>query len=132
MARRAPARDEPAAVAAVMRRWTPAQRRLAVACQGLVRRVIPTMYERAYPGWNAVGFRDPQAGYVCGIFPVAHGLDLVFEHGAALADPEGLFAPRASLRQVRVVEVDDAEVLSRPALETLLQQAVLHGSTRHR
>jgi hypothetical protein len=34
---------------------------------------------------------DKRAGYVCGIFPRAGEVRLLFEHGAALADPEGIF-----------------------------------------
>lgn len=122
--------ESPAAIQAIVDNWPDKSSALAEPVRELVRRTVPTSWERAYPGWNAVGFRDAQAGYFCGIFPVAHGLDLVFEHGAALPDPTGLFAQRPQLRQVRVVELRTAADLRRRALADLLRAAVAVGSIR--
>ncbi|MBK8248688.1 MAG: hypothetical protein IPK85_14945 [Gemmatimonadetes bacterium] len=124
--------DDEAGASAILERWELPQQRLATACRRLVRKTIPTMFERPYPGWNAVGFRDPQAGYFVGMFPVAGGIDLVFEGGMELEDPHGLFADRPTMRQVRVVEVRRVSDLSRPGLHDLIRQAVLHGSMRRR
>lgn len=132
MAPRAKVTDDVAGADAIVAKWSAPQQRLAAACRAMVRRTIPTMYERPYPGWNAVGFRDPQAGYFAGIFPVTHGLDLVFEHGAAIEDVDGLFAARPTHRQIRVVEVRTLADVRRAALSALLQRAVLHGSARCR
>lgn len=132
MAARGKVSDDVAGADAIVARWTEPQRRLAAACRATVRRAIPTMYERPYPGWNAVGFRDPQAGYFAGIFPVAHGLDLVFEHGAAIEDADELFAVRPTHRQIRVVEVRTLADVRRAALAALLRRAVLHGSAKRR
>jgi hypothetical protein len=46
--------------------------------------------QRVHRGWQGVGFHHPDAGYVCGIFPRREGLQLLFEHGASLPDPEGV------------------------------------------
>lgn len=129
--RKAQGGDE-AGASAIVARWEASQQRLAAACRTMVRETIPTMFERPYPGWNAVGFRDPQAGYFVGMFPVAGGLDLVFERGCELEDPRGLFAVRPTMRQVRVVEVRRASDLSQPGLQDLIRQAVVHGSMRRR
>lgn len=57
-----------------------------------VRRVLldaePDLRERIYPGWRGVGFHHPDAGYVCAIYPAGERPLLLFEHGAALEDPD--------------------------------------------
>jgi hypothetical protein len=108
----------------------PAIRRIANAVRQVVRKEIPSAFEVAYPGWKAIGFRDPQAGYFCGLFPLESFVQLVFERGAELADPDGLFAQRPNLRQVRMVEVRTMAQARAPALRRLLVRAVVHGSTR--
>ena len=46
--------------------------------------------EVAYPGWQAIGYRDPRAGYVCGIFLFDDHVRLIFERGNLLPDPDGV------------------------------------------
>jgi hypothetical protein len=104
-------------------------RALADLVRAVVREAIPTAVEVAYPGWKAIGFRDPQSGYFCGLFPQADDVRLAFEHGAALPDPAGLFDPAgARLKQVRYVTVRSAADARRPELAALLRAAVLHGA----
>ena len=103
---------------------------IANAVRDVVRRAIPSAYEVGYPGWKAIGFRDPQSGYFCGLFPKEDQVLLAFERGADLADPDRLFAPRRNLRQVRMVEVRTVAAAKRPALRRLLERAVVHGSFR--
>ena len=126
------AQEVPGAVDAVLARWPARTQAMANAVRQFVPRIVPTITERAYGGWGAVGFREPQAGYVMGIFAMEGGIELVFERGATLDDPEGLFADRPWMKQVRVVEVRKPSDLRRRALAGLLRQAVLHGSIRTR
>jgi hypothetical protein len=35
----------------------------------LTRETVPEADERAYTGWQAIGYRIPEAGYFAGIFP---------------------------------------------------------------
>jgi hypothetical protein len=66
----------------------------------------PDLSEKVYPGWRGVGFRHPEAGYVCGIFPQPDGeLRLLFERGAALPDPDGVL--EGSGTQTRYLRVGD-------------------------
>jgi hypothetical protein len=66
-------------------------------------------------GWHSINYRDPDAGFVCALFPMADHVQLVFERGAALPDPYRRLTGTG--RQVRALEfttgsdVDPAMVL---------------------
>jgi hypothetical protein len=70
----------------------------------------PDLTERVYLGWDGIGFRHPDAGYVCAIYPREQDQEvrLLFEHGARLDDPEGLLEGAGSqTRFIPVQERDD-------------------------
>lgn len=69
----------------------------------LVQAAVPDAVESAYLGWHGLGYRHPEAGYFCAIFPRAAEVRLSFEHGTLLRDPHRLL--RGTGRQVRYVEV---------------------------
>ncbi len=83
----------------------------------------PQLVERARRGWHSINYHDPDAGFVCAIFPAADRVQLVFEHGARLPDPEGRLSGTGA--QVRTLEFPagadvDAELVVRfldPAVE---------------
>jgi len=62
----------------------------------------PQLEERVRTGWHSINYRDAAAGFVCAIFPGADRVQLVFEHGARLPDPEGRLSGTG--RQVRTIE----------------------------
>ncbi len=69
----------------------------------------PDLTERVYPGWDGIGFRHPDAGYVCAIYPREQEQEvrLLFEHGVRLDDPEGLLEGAGTqTRFIRVRERD--------------------------
>src|ERR671914_3023817 len=68
----------------------PPRLRLANRVRAVVLRAVPTLTERALPGWRAIGFRDAQAGHVCALVPFGPEVRLYVEHGARLSDPDGL------------------------------------------
>jgi hypothetical protein len=68
--------------------FLPDVRALAGALRALILRTIPTASEHAYSGWRGIGYRHPQSGYFCGIFPQRDHVKLGFEYGAALPDPD--------------------------------------------
>lgn len=82
----------------------------------------PELAERVYRGWRGVGFRHPEAGYVCAIFPKGERVELLFEHGAALVDPERRLEGGGS--QTRVLPVASADPDTARAIGELVQQAV--------
>jgi hypothetical protein len=71
----------------------------------------PQLRERVQRGWHSINYRDPAAGFVCAVFPLADRVHLIFERGADLPDPDGLLT--GSGKQVRMLvfvpgeEVDD-------------------------
>ncbi len=75
----------------------------------------PELVERVRTGWHSINYRDPEAGFVCALFPTGDRVQLVFEHGAAMPDPHGRLTGTG--RQVRALEfrtaaeVDPAMVL---------------------
>ena len=75
----------------------------------------PRLEERVRRGWHSINYHDRAAGYVCGIFPLADRVQLIFEQGARLPDAQGRLSGTGS--QVRAMEfatesdVDPAVVL---------------------
>jgi hypothetical protein len=83
----------------------------------------PDLSERLYPGWRGVGYRHPEAGYVCGLFPQPDGeLRLLFEHGATIADPEGVLeGPGTQTRYIIARELDPT-LVARYVQQAIAQQ----------
>lgn len=106
--------------------YPPEVRALAQRLRALVRETVPTASEHVYQGWKALGYRDPQSGYFCGIFPQPDHVRLLFEHGAALPDPDGLLT--GTTRQVRYVEVRNARDIRPGPIQGLLRAALVHGA----
>jgi DNA transformation protein len=117
-------------IAAILRPYTPRIRALAGRLRVLVRDVLPTAEERAMVGWKGIGYRDPQAGYVCGVFPQEDHVRLLFEHGAALDDADRLLT--GTTKQTRYIEVRSVRDIRVRAIGRLLRSAILHGSVRVR
>jgi hypothetical protein len=63
----------------------------------------PQLVERARKGWHSINYRDPAVGFVCAIFPGGDHVQLVFEHGARLPDPDGRLS--GSGKQVRALDL---------------------------
>ena len=103
----------------------PEARELALWLRDVVLAAEPDLAERVYPGWDGIGYRHPDAGYVCGIFPRDDGVRLLFEHGARLDDPDGLLEGQGSQTRHTVVRAPDprlAEQLGRLVHETVAQR----------
>jgi hypothetical protein len=83
----------------------PATADLALWVRQLVLASEPDLTERVYRGWDGIGFRHPDGGYVCAIYP--HDQDqevrLLFEHGVRLQDQEHLLEGAGS--QTRFIRV---------------------------
>ena len=78
--------------------------------------------ERAYPVWRGIGYRHPQCGYFCGIFPQKTGVRLYFEYGVYLADPDRLLEGRG--KQTRYVEVRRQRDIHVRPLRRLIREAL--------
>ena len=66
----------------LLARYSPGIRALAASLRRLVCVTVPEASEYVNAGWGALGYRHPEAGYFCGVFPFADHVKLLFEHGA--------------------------------------------------
>lgn len=95
---------------------------LAERLRALVRTTVPEAEERAYPGWHGIGYRHPEAGYLCGIFPSDDEVRLLFEHGVLLPDPDGLLEGDGT--QTRHVALDDPAHVPEEKLARLIEASL--------
>lgn len=124
--RKTTSRDAGATPEQFLAAYPPAMRAIAERLRRLVRETVPTASEHVYPGWKALGYRDPQSGYFCGIFPQADHVRVLFEHGAALPDPDHILT--GGTRQVRYIEVRDLDEIPVGPVQRLLRAALIHGA----
>jgi hypothetical protein len=69
----------------------------------LVFEAEPDFAERLYRGWDGIGFRHPDGGYICAIYPRDDEVRLLFEHGARLDDPHRILQGEGS--QTRFIPI---------------------------
>jgi hypothetical protein len=73
----------------------------------------PDLAERVYHGWDGIGFRHPDGGYVCAIYPQEAEVRLLFEHGRRLADPDGILEGNGRQTRYVTVRAPDAALAAR-------------------
>ncbi len=86
----------------------------------------PQLEERVRRGWHSINYRDPMAGFVCALFPTADRVQLVFEHGARLPDPDGRLTGTG--RQVRALEFTTPDEVDPAVVLPFLDHAVELGA----
>jgi hypothetical protein len=86
----------------------------------------PDLVERVRHGWHSINYRDPRAGFVCAIFPTADRVQLVFERGVLLPDPDGLLTGTG--RQVRALEYRHPDAVDAAVVGEFLDHAVEIGA----
>jgi hypothetical protein len=101
---------------------------LAEALRQLVHTAVPEATEKAYSGWQGIGYSHPQAGYFCGVFPTADLVKLGFEFGVLLPDPDGLLEGSGS--QMRWVFLRPGEDIPETSIKALIQAALDLPSSR--
>lgn len=106
----------------ILRDHTPEVQATAAALRSLIGDAMPELAEKAYPGWHGIGYRHPKAGYVCGVFPHAETVRLLFEHGRELSDPHRVFTGGGT--QTRWIELSDPADIPADAIRLLLLEAV--------
>ncbi len=109
---------------------------------GKLREVIlktgPGVQEKANRGWRSISYREAQVGYFCGIFPFEDHVDLIFEFGVLLPDPDEILLGDAKqvryLRFHAVEEINEEKIgpLLMAALDLPPQQAARRGLTQSR
>ena len=89
----------------------------------LLTRQHPELAPAVRSGWRSVNFRHPRAGYVCGVFPQARDVLLVFEHGRLLDNAAGLLEGD-TLKQVRFIRFRPAEPIPAGDIGALISEAI--------
>ena len=82
----------------------------------------PDLAERIFRGWRGVGFRHPEAGFVCALYERDGGLVLLFEHGATMADPDSVL--RGGGTQTRFLAIDEHDEETAARIRRYVQQAI--------
>ena len=97
-----------------------------------LRKRLPTAHELVYEykSWLVISFSPNEKGYdgVLAIRADASGVDLYFNHGKELPDPEKLL--RGSAKLVRSIHIEDAATLKRPAVVALVAEAIARNRAR--
>ena len=86
---------------------------------------MPSCDERIYRGWKGLGYHDPDAGYMCAIFPMEGAVRVAFEHGHLLPDPQRLL--KGDGKQVRYFEISEWNERIAEHLSDLIDQALALG-----
>ncbi|HEU0074053.1 MAG TPA: DUF1801 domain-containing protein [Dehalococcoidia bacterium] len=113
---------------AILEPFSPEIAELVDRIRLLVRDTVPVLTETGYPGWRAVAFRHPVAGYVCGAFPSDDSVKFLFEQGVHLDDPAAIL--QGSTKQTRHVVLRPGKPLPSDALTALILEAVAFGEAR--
>jgi len=101
---------------------TPDVRQICETLRSLVRAAVPEAREIAYPSWHGIGYRHPQSGYFCAIFPQQDYVKLGFEFGVLLPDPNGLL--EGDGKQVRYVMIHRMVDIDSGAIRELILAAI--------
>lgn len=94
--------------------------------RALVLDCLPGAVERYYAGWKLVGYRIPVGAstkYCCYLYATAKHVELGFERGTRLADPDGVL--EGSGTQVRKVVCRTAAEVRPVIIRRLLREAAL-------
>ena len=109
--------------------YDPAIARLFLAARAAVLEAAPDASELVYDAYNAVAeaftFSDRLKEAFCHVAAYPKHVNLGFNRGAALPDPERLLAGRGA--RIRHVRVTAAEDVTRPAVRSLVRAAVEEG-----
>ncbi|MBL8134525.1 MAG: DUF1801 domain-containing protein [Anaerolineae bacterium] len=95
----------------LLRSSPPEARAAFFALRALIHDTLGGISERYLPGWGAVGFHHPRAGYCVGLFVRPDDILVLFEHGVELPDPEGLLTgAQKQTRQIPIRRVEDIPI----------------------
>ena len=103
---------------------SPRVQALAARLRELVRATVPDAGEKAYPVWRGIGYRHPECGYFCGIFPQENSVRLLFERGALLPDPDGLL--EGTGKQTRYVDIRRQQYIRVRPIKRLIKAALAY------
>ena len=110
-------------------KFAPAHERLVGAMRRWLRKRLPTSHELVYEyrGWFVISYSPSERGYegVLAIRGDADGVKLYLNQGKGLPDPEKLLRGSA---QARWIAVESASTLARPAVASLVDEAIARNT----
>lgn len=104
---------------------SPKIKQLANRLRQLIKKTVPDASEKAYPVWRGIGYRHPESGYFCGIFPQEDSVKLGLEQGVLLNDPDGLLLGDG--KQVRYVIIKAVKDIPIASIQRLLLESISIG-----
>jgi len=88
----------------------------------IIHQVAPGAKEKANRGWCSISYRDAQVGYFCGIFLFESHVDLIFEFGSLLEDPQGSLQGKA--KQTRYLRFHEPGDVDKETVSFFIQSAL--------
>ena len=102
-------------------------REAAETLRAVVRRAVPESIERVRGGWRLIGYEVPvgrRSRFFAYIAPEPIHVHLGFEHGAWMADPDGLLeGAHLGLKKVRYMTFTAGQPIPTEALVALTREA---------
>ena len=102
--------------------YPPPIQHIAERLRQVIFKTAPGVQEKANRGWRNISYRDAQVGYFSGIFPFEDHVDLIFEFGVLLPDPNEILLGDA--KQVRYLRFHEVDEISEEKIEPLLSAAL--------
>jgi len=90
--------------------------------RSLIKLAVAGALEKVNPGWRSLNFSDPGVGYFCGLFPFPDKIDVAFEFGVLLEDPDHLFDSLG--RQVGFLRIRSPKDIRRAPFKRMLKAAI--------
>lgn len=122
-------RSAEAQLRTLIAKFAPAHLQLIGAMRRSLRKRLPSAHEVVYEyrDWFVISFSPSEHGYegVLAIRASANGVKLYFHRGKELPDPEKLL--QGSGKQARSIDVEGASTLARPAVASLIDEAIAHN-----
>jgi hypothetical protein len=99
---------------------------LATELRDLIKSTLTVKEEKVSMGWQLIGYRvadQRRTVYAVSIVPRPDRVDLYFENGILMHDPDGLLQAGAKMKQVRYVPLRTMADLQPDKLATLIREA---------
>ncbi|WP_437630987.1 DUF1801 domain-containing protein [Sorangium sp. So ce854] len=111
-------------MAALLSEYPPEAQQLTLRVRKLLLRIIPDVHEHVYPGWRIISFRmgDGHKHQICWLAPQRVGVNIGFEQGTELPDPNRLLTGNA--KQARNVHIRSARDVDVPKIAALVAAAI--------
>lgn len=106
----------------ILQGHTPQVRQTVETLRELISETAPVAQESVHAKWHSIHYNDPQVGYFCGIFPMEDSVNLVFEFGILLPDPERIL--EGTGKQVRSIRIRSIDAIPTSALKNLILAAL--------